>query len=388
MRSEAKELAFRMLHRLGAVTAARWHHRQGAIVLTYHAVTDVDQSLYRRFPLVYRNAVTSAQLELHLSYLKRHYSLLTAREFLDCLGRAHFPPHSVLLAFDDGLQCQARLAGPLLASVGLPGIVFLPTGMIDEASSLRASWQWTEAVAALVYSRSAALRQQWSLARSCIGPLLQTSNPNLTDEDLIQCLWTALWRLHHTRRLRVLRELADMVGGFPDPAQFPADRHGASVLTAMSWTDALTLLEEGLDLGGHSVNHSLMSELLPEETEREILGCMERIKEVCDRTPQFFAYPYGVVGQGGSLGGTFQRAGIRAGLTSRYGFVGPLDDPYLLPRIGVPGGCTTSRLAYYASGLKAIARPILYNRAGEESGLQASTAAYTQRDWRAPNKDW
>jgi len=351
----ARELGFRLLGHLGVVAAARWRRREAAVVLTYHAVTDMDPSFARRYPLVYRNAVTSDQLQLHIAYLKRHYQLLTAEEFLDSLRRARFPTNAALLTFDDGLQCHARLAGPLLASEGVPGVAFLPTGMIDEATDGRVGWQWTEALAALVYVRGTALRQQWTAARACIGPWLPDAGRAMADDPLIHCLWGAFWRLPPARRLGGLRELAAIAGGLPHPGLFPADRHGTSVLAAMSWPDAQALVAEGVELGGHTVYHSLLSELLPEEAEREILECAERIRQVCTRSAEIFSYPYGTEGDAAALDGALRRAGFRVALTQRYGVVSAAESrPYLLPRIDVPGDCSRPRLAYYLSGLREL----------------------------------
>ncbi|MEO8453328.1 MAG: hypothetical protein ABI647_26305, partial [Gemmatimonadota bacterium] len=261
----AKELGFRFLEAIGAVAVGRWRNRHAAMVLTYHAVTDVDPLLYRRFPLVYANATSTDQLQVHLGYLKRHYHLLDAEEFLDCLGRGRFPHQSALLTFDDGLRCHARIAGPLLASEGAPGVAFLPTGMIDDATDGRVGWQWTDALAALVYARGVALRDKWAAARAYLEPLLPDLNRDATDEDLIQSLWTAFWKLDHARRSGAMQEVAALIGGLPDPAEFPADRHGTSVLSAMSWPEARALASQGVELGGHSVHHSLMSELMPHE---------------------------------------------------------------------------------------------------------------------------
>lgn len=375
MSRPVREVGLHALGALGMVAAARWRNRRTAVVVTYHAVTEVDPSLCLRFPFVYRNAVTVDQLRAHIAHLKRHYHLLDAEEFLECLARARFPERSAMLTFDDGLRCHATLAAPLLASEGVPGVVFLATGLTDEATSGRVGWQWTEALAALVYTRGDVLRRQWRTVRDHLGAGPEDVGRETTDDRLIRCIQEAFWRLDWGRRAGALHELAGLVGGLPHPGDFPADVNGTSVLAAMSWEEARALASQGVEAGGHTVHHPRLSELSCEEVEQEILGCAERIRQECARPARVFAYPYGDYGDEGALEGTFRRAGIRAAMTQRYGLVAATVRPYFVPRVNVPGNCGWSRLAYHASGLRAlVARAGLAAQPTELAGTQQRRA--------------
>ncbi len=50
--------------------------------------------------------------------------------------------------------------------------------------------------------------------------------------------------------------------------------------------------EMGCTIENHSVTHSFMSKMTPEEIRREIDGCTEMIVEITGEMPQFFRPPY------------------------------------------------------------------------------------------------
>ena len=320
----------------------------------YHAVTDVDECLRKRYPLVYRNAVTAEQLDSHIRYLKSRSDLLSVEEFIDCQSRRQFPRMGALLTFDDGLKCFGTVADPLLARHGVPAVVFLVTGLMDRESRGEVAWQWTEAVAALVYARGVAMKSAWKAARSLLPVPLPDVSTGVSDEALIRLLWQALWQTPRAARSKTLDQLVQAVGGLPDSQQFPADRRGTSVLAPLSWQDARRLLRPQLSFGSHSINHVRLSELGGAEAQWEVLGSLSRIAEELSQRPRMFAYPYGDTGADASLDNGLKRAGVLASFSAQYGFIRGAARHDVMPRVGVPGDCSTPRLAYYLSGLRGI----------------------------------
>ena len=66
---------------------------------------------------------------------------------------------------------------------------------------------------------------------------------------------------------------------------------GASI-TPESAKMARRAWEMGCTIENHSVTHSFMSKMTPEEIRREIDGCTEMIVEITGEMPQFFRPPY------------------------------------------------------------------------------------------------
>jgi len=67
------------------------------------------------------------------------------------------------------------------------------------------------------------------------------------------------------------------------------------VQAVLSWDQAERLMECGVEVGAHGQRHVDLGSLGTDEAEREIVGCIEQIRNRLGRTPSSFAYPYGSV---------------------------------------------------------------------------------------------
>lgn len=66
----------------------------------------------------------------------------------------------------------------------------------------------------------------------------------------------------------------------------------ASVLPLMSW-DQAAALPSAITLGAHTVNHPDLTRLAPDECERELRDCKDKIEQRLGRRSRWLAYPYG-----------------------------------------------------------------------------------------------
>src|ERR1022692_77662 len=99
------------------------------LVLNYHRIGNADGDLFAHPGLF----STSDQLSDHISYLKRHVSLVTLDEalvFVD--GTIHEKTRRcrVLITFDDGYLDNYEVAFPILRSHGVQGVFFLVTSWV------------------------------------------------------------------------------------------------------------------------------------------------------------------------------------------------------------------------------------------------------------------
>ncbi len=95
------------------------------LVLCYHAVSE-------RWPA--ELAVTPEALESQLKYLLgRGYRGATFQEAIE----APPGPRTVAVTFDDAYRSVGELAYPILAELGLPGTVFVPTDFPDTGRAMR-----------------------------------------------------------------------------------------------------------------------------------------------------------------------------------------------------------------------------------------------------------
>ncbi|MBI5768837.1 MAG: polysaccharide deacetylase family protein [Verrucomicrobia bacterium] len=106
--------------------AMRWYFRRGLRVLMYHK-TSRDQSG--------EHTVSAVQLERQLRWLQAEgFRFTTLAE----MGRAIPPENTVLVTFDDGYADTLELAEPVLRALGVPAVVFVPTGFIGAMSAWEA----------------------------------------------------------------------------------------------------------------------------------------------------------------------------------------------------------------------------------------------------------
>jgi peptidoglycan/xylan/chitin deacetylase (PgdA/CDA1 family) len=61
----------------------------------------------------------------------------------------------------------------------------------------------------------------------------------------------------------------------------------------MTWENIRKLRAAGMHIGGHTVTHPVLARLAPDEQEREIVGCKERIEAELGEPMRYFSYPDG-----------------------------------------------------------------------------------------------
>ena len=98
----------------------------------------------------------------------------------------------------------------------------------------------------------------------------------------------------------------------------------------MTWSQVSGLAEQGIDFGGHSVNHSDLTKLSVEQAGHEIKRCRDDIADKLGRVPLSFAPPYG---RAGERERDLIRRHFELSLGTRFQRVGRHDDAYNIPRI-------------------------------------------------------
>ena len=65
-------------------------------------------------------AVEPARFEQQMRKCKRRRTVLSLMEFMHLHLSGRLPRDAIAITFDDGYACNANVAGPLLASLGIP----------------------------------------------------------------------------------------------------------------------------------------------------------------------------------------------------------------------------------------------------------------------------
>ena len=165
---------------------ARFWNRTNTMILCYHGVTErCDPDPGDRSAI----SVNRCRFLTHLAYIKRHYRVISLREYLTARQNDQpLPPNSVILTFDDGLRNFLTVVAPILNDSGLPATVFLVTDRVDSRGrSNMISWTPGDDQVSLSWSEARTLRLSPSLefgSHTCSHPELPQLTPNEIDLEL------------------------------------------------------------------------------------------------------------------------------------------------------------------------------------------------------------
>ena len=222
---------------------------RGTLVLTYHRIAAAGAT-----PEGDLWSADEEELNAQLDYLTHNVEVKGPEELLEGGRRSG---RSVMITFDDGYRDNFELAFPLLRAYGVPATFFITSGFIDRP---RPPW-WDEI--------------RWMVHRA--------SGPGPKAEDLID----SYKRLPADDANRLLDEIAEQTGAGRQPATDGSDLW-------MTWDMVRELRAAGMSVGGHTVNHPVLSRLSEDQQRREILGCRQRLAEELGIEMELFAYPVGL----------------------------------------------------------------------------------------------
>ena len=313
------------LHRNGAGGPGAVSRRRKPCgrILYYHRVNNDNDPF---FP-----AIGTALFDQHMKYLARHYNVVSLSEMLECMNGGK-PNDVVAITFDDGYRDNYENAFPILRRYGLPATIFLTTGALDSGEGM-----WFEQLAgALQASARESVdtgidvpRRHW----------LRTQQERLEANDVIYSLLRKLPDAERRTWLDlVLKELA-------------CPRTEKRMGKMLTWDQVRLMSGQGIDFGGHTVNHPFISRLAPADVLWEAKACKQRIEEELQRSIAHFAYPSGREDDFGIWNKEVIRAaGYQAAVTTIWGLNDASTDCMELRRGGPwepTAGLFASKLDWY-----------------------------------------
>jgi peptidoglycan/xylan/chitin deacetylase (PgdA/CDA1 family) len=203
----------------------------------------------------------------------------------------------VCLTADDGYRDNAEIALPILRRHNAPATIFIPSGILDR--SLDSWWLQIEEMAKCQADPRSAYNRM--IAESMRNP-----------EAL--------------KRLR---------------ARFPASGAELNDRHFMSRSEIKAIAGDPLiDIGGHTVSHSLLKKMPEDQAYREIMQNKIDLEELVGRPVEAFAYPFGNPQACGKREYMLARkAGYKVAVTTRDGNVFPRHEKHMtaLPRYSIRG---------------------------------------------------
>jgi peptidoglycan/xylan/chitin deacetylase (PgdA/CDA1 family) len=256
--------------------------------------------------------------------LDRQVGLLADRFEIVAAGSADLegarPARRIALTVDDGYRDELR-AAEVFRAHGVVGSFFVTTGFVD-----RPRHAWWDEIAWL--SRG--------VPAGGLAPcewLPEGLDPTGHSPDDVRRLLNGAYKSRAGERGE---EFLDWLSGATGRERPDA---GAAADSWMSWDDVRGLRRDGMEVGGHTVTHPILSTLDAQAQRAEVAGSVERLSAELGEPVDTFAYP---VGASDSFDDDTRAALRAAGVRRAYSFCGGLNrrrgtDPFAVRRVGVFG---------------------------------------------------
>lgn len=234
-----------------------------ALILAYHRVLEENAPLVDQT----QGDPTPAQMRHQLERVLRDRRPVSLLELVQ-KQLWHEPVFAV--TFDDGYGDNLRVALPLLQEYQITATVFLTTGAMTGKS-----WMWWDKLTAL-------LEESFGKELTFMG---KRYSINKNNQKQIQSEIAALLKLQPHRDAM----LEDLSRELNIPETPPAGLY-------LNWDEVRTLIKAGWMMGGHTINHPILTTIKPDEAKHEIESCADDIERETGQRPLFFAYPEGLTG--------------------------------------------------------------------------------------------
>ena len=101
-------------------------------------------------------------------------------------------------------------------------------------------------------------------------------------------------------------------------------------LRILSEENLKKVAESGIDIGGHTVNHIKLGEVLLNEANREIINCKKHLENVISKPLHSFSYPHGSYNN--EIAQLVRSLGFDCAVTCKSTFIYGNEDVFQLPR--------------------------------------------------------
>jgi peptidoglycan/xylan/chitin deacetylase (PgdA/CDA1 family) len=273
-------------------------------ILIYHRVLPVPDPLFPELP-------DRTVFTWQMAQVARFFHVLPLREAMDALRDGKLPSRAASITFDDGYADNAEEALPILLRYHLPATFFISTGFLDGGR------MWNDTV---------------------IESIRTTQCDRLNLEDLgcgVHDLVTP-----HQRRAAIDTFLPLIKYLPPDARLRAVDEIKCRTKTVlrndlmMSRAQVRDLHRAGMEIGGHTVSHPILSRLDLSAARAEINQGRQHLEDIIQDRVRFFAYPNGRPGEDYSASHVelVRELGFIGAVSTARGVATQTIDPFQLPR--------------------------------------------------------
>lgn len=358
VRRAVKGAAAGLLHYSGlrhALTHVRRSQAGGrrVLIVAYHRpVEDFASEVQRSIP---GTLISHTTLRRHLEDAhSAGYEFAPMNQAIDVLsGQRTAKKDLLVVTFDDGYRDVYRHAYPILKSMGVPAMVYLPSEYVGTNRRFNHDRLFHLIRVARERHHTPRYEELPTAARQLLGPIFllgQSASASLDD----------FLGVHPTATLtRIIDGLEAQLGGGPELVPSYGD--------VMTWDEVRAMARTGTQFGGHTQNHSVLTLESAENVTREIRASKERIERELGSTIDSFAYCNGWYSD--EVIQALARNGFRSAVTTEDLLNRMGGDPFTLKRkvlwenfsLGLSGGYSSPLTTCHLDdvfGLLSVSHPV------------------------------
>ena len=273
-------------------------------ILTYHRV------LNRRDP--YREGDVLLQVfDAQMRMLSRFYNVMTLSDAVTAQSEGRLPYRAMVVTFDDGYADNYDVALPILQQYGIPATFFVATGFLNGGR------MWNDTI---------------------IDAVAQTKETklNLADIDLGSYNCNGI-----DNRKSTIEKLIGKLKYLPVEERLMRCARVLQVTRAtlnndlmMSSDQVRAISDAGMEIGGHTVSHPILSQVNDVTAVKEIADGKATLEGMIQKEVTSFAYPNGRPEQDfqDKHATMVEQAGFKAAVTTERGMTYADNHRFRLPR--------------------------------------------------------
>lgn len=239
------------------------------------------------------------------------FNVMPLHEALEALKAGSLPPRVVCITFDDGYQSFHDLALPILTELNLHATVFVTSGYLGNGN------MWNDRIIQAVQALPTGLLDLRGIGMG-VHSLISLADRRQAIDRL-----TSLSKYVSAEERAMLTEKLENMCGCR-----------ASHDLMLTPQLVRNLAHEGVDIGGHTVSHPILSQLDDDAARQEIEAGKHQLEAITGKPVRMFAYPNGKVGMDFNErhARMAKEAGYSAAFTTDMGAVTGKQDFFQLPR--------------------------------------------------------
>jgi peptidoglycan/xylan/chitin deacetylase (PgdA/CDA1 family) len=287
-------------------------------ILLYHGVTSKMNNGIINFQ---GKHINHNEFNLQMEFVKKYCTPISIDEWIDIKTyNKAIPEYPTIISFDDGFKNNITEAAPILNSLSIPCVFYISTGLIDTNKMF-----WVDKIEQCInYTKSKSItilldkRKDYELSSISqkVSALLEIKN------------WCKAVKT--SEKDRVINELKLETQVKPNK-----DLHDN--YKTLSWVDLKEMNNNKLfTIGGHSVNHNILSLINSKDLEFQISSCINKLSSELETKIEHFSYPEGQIHHFNSeVIEVLKKNGIKCCPTAIHGYNDFSEDLFNLKRVMV-----------------------------------------------------